>query len=485
MRTFAATTLAISVIALPASVRADPATLGPAATMAEASGGYVGKLSLAPNHAPVGEVVHARGSGFRANEKLDLVWRTVEGSWKVGNGEYHGREYKPAAFRVAEVATDAAGAFDVSFATPEDFGFAHDVVVQQGGRLLTQANFNLDMTWEISPKNAPAGTPLTIDIKGIGWRELESSWDLVYDNMFTGWISTVTTHGSAHFTIPATGATGRHTVKLIHGEFTFPYLNPQQNPVPDRPRFETAFDLVAGPPVSPPPVEAQTQRKMKNPPPPGAVVIEPAFAPVGAPLVAQAKGLTPGKAYKLAFGTMTGNRVGGGGFDEATRDIAESTADSHGDIAFKFDAPDDLGGAHRISIDDAGKTIEGVFTIVSNALPVAATSGSAGAPFSFHLKGVGWTETANIYTIVIDNNYVGYACAFNSQGDVEVFLNMEGAPGWHFIDAYPAIYKGQETRPNNFRIPQLTYAEDHPGEDLPAFHFAYEVKEEHASAAGR
>lgn len=30
------------------------------------------------------------------------------------------------------------------------------------------------------------------------------------------------------------------------------------------------------------------------------------------------------------------------------------------------------------------------------------------------------------------------------------------------------IYKGSETRPNNFRIPQLTYAGDHPGEDLPA-----------------
>ena len=50
-----------------------------------------------------------------------------------------------------------------------------------------------------------------------------------------------------------------------------------------------------------------------------------------------------------------------------------------------------------------------------------------------------------------------------------------GAPGWHFIDLYPGIYKGTETRPNNFRIPQLTYAQDHPGEDLPAFHFAFEV----------
>src|SRR5262245_21618102 len=69
----------------------------------------------------------------------------------------------------------------------------------------------------------------------------------------------------------------------------------------------------------------------------------------------------------------------------------------------------------------------------------------------------------------------GYACAFNSNGDIEIFMKATGAPGMHFIDLYPGIFKGTETRPNNFRIPQLTYADDHPGEDLPAFHFAFEV----------
>jgi hypothetical protein len=103
--------------------------------------------------------------------------------------------------------------------------------------------------------------------------------------------------------------------------------------------------------------------------------------------------------------------------------------------------------------------------------------GPAGTTFKIHLKGVGWTETANIYTVVYDNNYIGYACAFNSQGDVEIFLKASGEPGWHFIDLYPAIYKGKETRPLNFRIPQLSYAHDHPGEDLPRFRFAFEVTE--------
>jgi hypothetical protein len=49
----------------------------------------------------------------------------------------------------------------------------------------------------------------------------------------------------------------------------------------------------------------------------------------------------------------------------------------------------------------------------------------------------GRTETANIYTLVFDNAYIGYACGFNSQGDVVIYLPAMGEPGWHFIDLYP------------------------------------------------
>ena len=67
-------------------------------------------------------------------------------------------------------------------------------------------------------------------------------------------------------------------------------------------------------------------------------------------------------------------------------------------------------------------------------------------------------------------------CGFNSQGDVTLPLLATGDPGWHYIDLYPAIYKGEELGgQQSFRIPQLTYAVDHPGEQLPAFHFAVEV----------
>jgi hypothetical protein len=140
-----------------------------------------------------------------------------------------------------------------------------------------------------------------------------------------------------------------------------------------------------------------------------------------------------------------------------------------------FATPDDLGGVHALWVATGNDKKQGAFWIAPTALPLDVMRGPVGTTFRIHLKGVGWSETANIYTVLYDNATSGYACAFNSQGDIEIFLQATGEPGWHFIDLYPAIYKGKETRPNNYRLPQLTYADDHPGEDLPRFRFAFEV----------
>jgi len=331
------------------------------------------------------------------------------------------------------------------------------------------------MTVAMTPAQGAPGTPITLDIKGIGWRELENSWMLVYDNAFTGWISAVSTAGSAHFTIPATGEPGTHVLQLIHGEFTFPYMNPQQNPDPDRPRFKMNFEVTGGAPALPPPVESQGLATVRSLPPAGELIATPAFAGINQRVTVTGAGFQPGKSYHLTWTSQTGNRVSNTTWEEKTRDIAEAKADAAGRVDFAFNVPDDLGGAHRLGVADGDRVRSGVFWVATAALPLNTQTVRQGETVTLHLKGVGWTETANIYNIVYDNNYVGYACGFNSQGDITVYLPATGGPGWHFIDLYPGIYKGQETRPNNFRIPQLTYADDHPGEDLPAFHYAIHV----------
>jgi hypothetical protein len=455
------------------------AELGPVVALGEPSGGFVGRLSVTPEHGEIGTTVTVTGQGLPPQQDVQLVWRTVKGSWKVSDGEYHGRAFDPIAYRLAAVKTDQAGGFTTTFVAPLDFGFSHDIVAQQDNRLLTQTAFNIDMTMTLAGATAsgPVGSPIAIEVKGMGWKEMQDSWMVLYDNKFTGFASVVTTNGNARFTVPATGRPGTHIVELLHSDFGSPYRNTQQSPFVGRPQFKLAYTITAGAPVLPPPPARQVQSRVRSLPAPGELTAVPPFAGVDQPVAVKAGGFEPGKTYKLNWSTVVGNRMSGQGWEEQGRVVAESVADAAGQAEFRFKTPDDLGGQHNVWVELGATKKVGTFWLAPTALPLDIARGPAGTTFKIHLKGVGWTETANIYTVVYDNAGSGYACGFNSQGDVEIFMQATGEPGWHFIDLYPAIYKGKETRPNNYRLPQLTYADDHPGEDLPAFHFAFEVTE--------
>ncbi len=459
--------------------------LGPEVSVAKPSDGYVGSLTVTPDHGPAGTVVEVTAAGLPPGQGFDLVWRTVKGRWKVEGPKYRGREYQPVAYRIAKVASDAAGGLVATFTAPEDFGFSHDIVLQREGRLYSQVGFAIDMTVTLSPKSGPVGTPITVDVKGIGWRYLQNSWMLLYDNNSTGWVSSVTTGGSANFTIPATGNVGTHVIEMMHGAFTFAYRNTQQNPMPGQPLFALKFDVTPGAPVLPPSPERQAQTSVRGLPAAGELVTSPRFSGIERPVVARGAGFKAGKTYKLNWTTVTGNRIAGPGWSESSKVVTAAKADASGNLKFSFEVPDDLGGAHKVWVQDGATRKTGSHWVTPTALPLDVAHGPAGTPFTIHLKGVGWTETANIYTVVYDNSYTGYACGFNSQGDVEIYMKATGAPGWHFIDLYPAIYKGKERKPRNFQIPQLTYERDHPGEDLPRFRFAFHVTKLGEATASR
>jgi hypothetical protein len=479
--------LALALASAESTAAPRAAELGPEMALVEPSGGFVGELRVAPENGPAGTPLTVTGEGFPPEQAFDLVWRTVKGRWKVTVAEYHGREFLPVAYRIATVRSDSAGRISARFVAPEDFGFLHDIVVQQGERLLTQTAFHLDMTAKIvGATSGPIGTPIEIEVQGIGWRELEGSWVLLYDNKYTGFMSAVTTSGTARFNVPATGHVGRHILEILHTDFGSPYRNTQQSPVPDRPQFKLVFTITPGEPVLPPPAAAQAQTVVRSLPRQGELIATPAFSGIDQPVVVSGTGFASGQSYTLNWNTVVGDRMTGRGWEEVARGIAQATADGDGRAEFRFTVPDDLGGAHTIWVDAGGAKKAGAYWIMPTALPLDVARGPAGTTFRIHLKGVGWSETANIYTVVYDNAISGYACAFNSQGDIEIIMQATGEPGWHFIDLYPAIYKGKETRPNNYRLPQLTFADDHPGEDLPRFRFAFEITPDGAvGRAGR
>src|SRR6266404_3747810 len=166
----------LSLSLVPQTASATLAALGPEVAIGQPSGGYVGRLMVTPEHGPTGTPLTVTAEGLPAGEEFQLAWRTVDGAWKVTDAEYHGREYRAVAYEIARARTDQAGRLSTKFVVPEDFGFMHDIVLQQSGRLFTQTGFSTDMTVEISPKSGPVGTPITVEVKASGCGRLSIPW---------------------------------------------------------------------------------------------------------------------------------------------------------------------------------------------------------------------------------------------------------------------------------------------------------------------
>ena len=55
----------------------------------------------------------------------------------------------------------------------------------------------MSQTFEMYPTEGPVGTPIEVRVKGLGWRTLDSTWVVNWDNQEVGWVSASRTRGSA------------------------------------------------------------------------------------------------------------------------------------------------------------------------------------------------------------------------------------------------------------------------------------------------
>jgi hypothetical protein len=107
--------LLLSLVPSPAAAAPLVAALGPEVVIGEPSGGYVGRLIVAPEHGPTGTPLTVTAEGLPPGEEFQLVWRTVDGAWKVTDAEYRGREYRAVAYEIAKLKTDQTGRLNAQF----------------------------------------------------------------------------------------------------------------------------------------------------------------------------------------------------------------------------------------------------------------------------------------------------------------------------------------------------------------------------------
>jgi hypothetical protein len=471
-----------ALLALAACSRPTTSSSGGAPPATEAPQSSLQTLQLQYDARTVGADVRASASGLPAGKTVELVWKTVTGGWVIED-YYHfrGKKYVESSLPLGPFTIDAGGRFEARFTIPEDYGGVHDIVALIDGTPVAQNGIEVTQSFEMRPASGPVGTPIEITVQGLGWRTMESTWVVNWDNNLVGFVSAAGTKGSAVARFRAAGPAGQHVVKLLTGYQGQGYLNHEQSPIPHLPRPQFTFNTTEGranlSSAYAEPYPRQPIPAAEGKPGQPTLSLEPTQGPVGTRATLRGAGFPAGASLQLSWQTYVGSRVSGEGFAPDERSIGQVTVGRDGRIDAPVTIPDDLGGLHTLALRSGDTMLaRASFAIETSIVSISPTSGPVGTPVTIHLKGVGWTEYDNIYVATYDNAYMGYVCGFNSQGDVVINFTASGAPGVHVIDLYPGIYQGPATEPQLlYRLPQLTYADDHPGNKIPALRFTFEV----------
>ena len=443
---------------------------------------FLQKLELTYGKPVVGAKVRAVIEGLPAGKTVELQWGTVTGGWVIENYYYfRGRKYSEARLSLGKFPVSESGRLDASFSIPEDYGGVHDVIAMIDGAVVAQNGVEVTQIFEMTPTSGPIGTPVEIRVRGLGWRTMENTWVVNWDNKDVGVVTATGTKGSAVARFRAAGHVGDHFIKLYTGWQGQSYLNFEQAPNAYLPRPDFTFHTTAGQ-SSMPTVYAEDYQPYPLPDSEihvasGKLRLSPAQGPVGTEALLRGEGFPASSMLDLVWQTYVGSRVSGNGFSQQEKSIAMVKVGSNGRIQFPLTIPEDLGGVHALELRDGDKAVaRAYFAIETSIVSMQPSSGPAGTPVTIQLKGVGWTEYDNLYAATYDNAYMGYVCGFNSQGDVVFTFTAAGEPGAHLIDLFPGIYQGPLTENQLlYRMPQLTYADDHPGNKIPALHFKFEV----------
>ncbi|MBI2872290.1 MAG: hypothetical protein HYY00_03770 [Chloroflexi bacterium] len=443
------------------------------------------------------------GEGLPPNRTADVLWATYDGSFDTKvmaeTIEFVAQRFEDKRVPLGKATTDGQGQLKVDFAAPEDFGSVHGIYVVIDGQDVARGGFQIDRSITVTPKEGPVGTPITISVTGMGKPPVEHLFSVRYDNQYTGTISGLTTRGAATAVIRAAGAPGIHTIELSGGgNHGAGYLNNQQSPYarlfPKDGAFRFTFKVTedrGAPAATMEWPEAGRVAQLENDAPRTtagqssprqgvSVSLSSSRAPILSPVTVTATGLRPGTDVQMDFVTAKGNRVTTSGWELVNTSLGIAKTDANGSLRADIKVPDGLGGWHMVALSQDGAQVAALpFYVEQSLVAVTPKRVKAGEQITIQVKGIGWTELDNTVAVTYDNAYMGYACGFNSNGDITLQITAVGSPGTHLIDIYPTTFQGKATGRWPFQMPQLNALEDHPslglGYNLPIFRLAVEV----------
>lgn len=460
----------------------------------EPRSGEGGTLVLSEQKAYVGDTVTLEGHNFPPEYDLELRWHTAEGEWgMIAMNEVIGPQYSPRIETIGTVTTDTAGSFEHRWSIPEDYGGAHTVEARSPeGDTMAEAQLSITPWFEIESNEEPLGGVFTVKGYGLGPNFLTNNYQIAWDNGVVGFMTGVKNRGTATAKFRAVGPPGTHLVQVWRNYHGIPYLqNNTQSPYgPVAGGRQTVWEVEVTEPDEPP-ESAWADRRHREEPmtvhypdideETAAILdIAPNSGPPGTTAAITGRNFPSETTVDLVWYRHEGEHVQGIPVTpEPRRDVLPTvTTDEEGRFQAEVTVPADVGATRPITAEVDGRSVAITgFVLQPGILNFSPTKGPVGTEFEIEISGIGWTEYDLAPFVVYDNKYLGYLCGQDLPKKRTV-LRATGEPGYHFIDIYPTMFPELDTEELDFDTkPHLSYVDNHPGRQLPALHFAFEVTE--------
>jgi hypothetical protein len=161
-------------------------------------------------------------TGLTPNAPVTLLWTSVVGNRVNCTGQCWKFTSQP----LGQATAGADGTLRTPVTVPDGLGGWHAIQLAQGGKVMAQVPYFVKRSFVKAPKVVKAGQPFYVELKGVGWTQLDNTLAVTYDNSYVGYACGFNSNGYVRVQLFATGDPGTHLIDL------YPLLYTQQPAYP-------------------------------------------------------------------------------------------------------------------------------------------------------------------------------------------------------------------------------------------------------------
>lgn len=201
--------------------------------------------TLSPSAGPILSKPALRATGLPPDASVKFIWMTVAGNDLAG--------WNASEQSLGQATVGKDGSLNTAVEIPDGLGGWHTLRLVQGEKALAEVNYYVERSLVgVSPARVKVGEPFKVQVKGIGWTELDNGVAITYDNNYVGYACGFGSGGDVTFELIATGGPGTHLIDLYpmiynrgNMQWTWDYGVPDLTFAQDHPSLALGYRLPA------------------------------------------------------------------------------------------------------------------------------------------------------------------------------------------------------------------------------------------------